>query len=207
MGRPSQIRLSQLIQARRAGRGLGGLTKAGAQYDARRRREWAEAGHPEDDYQPCALSRAGWQQLINEPRRGFLAPGTYAAIADVLDVPAIAVLVANAASVGLDLGVDLDQLDELLGPIVVTEAPAALVLDTCDRVIADLRAGLAEGRWGGPGDKMPGRNPLAKELGAAPSTVQKAVKILAEAGELDIAHGSGTYIPARRALRVVDRTG
>src|SRR5438034_8372582 len=57
-----------------------------------------------------------------------------------------------------------------------------------------------------PGDALPALRVLAQELVVSPNTVVKAYAELEHEGLIDIRHGSGTYVSAKRGLRPrVDR--
>ena len=57
-----------------------------------------------------------------------------------------------------------------------------------------------------PGDALPGLRVLAQELVVSPNTVVKAYAELESDGAIEIRHGSGAYVSARRGLRPrVDR--
>src|SRR5258706_8668600 len=57
-----------------------------------------------------------------------------------------------------------------------------------------------------PGDVLPGLRVLAQELVVSPNTVVKAYTELESAGVIEIRHGSGAYVSARRGLKPrVDR--
>ena len=57
-----------------------------------------------------------------------------------------------------------------------------------------------------PGDALPGLRVLAQELVVSPNTVVKAYAELESDGPIEIRHGSGAYVSARRGLRPrVDR--
>jgi len=57
-----------------------------------------------------------------------------------------------------------------------------------------------------PGDALPALRVLAQELVVSPNTVVKAYAELASEGLIDIRHGSGAYVSAKRGMRPrVDR--
>ena len=57
-----------------------------------------------------------------------------------------------------------------------------------------------------PGDALPGLRVLAQELVVSPNTVVKAYAELESDGLIEIRHGSGAYVSARRGLKPrVDR--
>lgn len=57
-----------------------------------------------------------------------------------------------------------------------------------------------------PGDTLPGLRVLAQELVVSPNTVVKAYAQLESDGAIEIRHGSGAYVSARRGLKPrVDR--
>jgi len=57
-----------------------------------------------------------------------------------------------------------------------------------------------------PGDALPGLRVLAQELVVSPNTVVKAYAELERDGLIDIRHGSGAYVSAKRGLKPrVDR--
>jgi len=57
-----------------------------------------------------------------------------------------------------------------------------------------------------PGDALPALRVLAQELVVSPNTVVKAYAELESEGLIDIRHGSGAYVSARRGMRPrVDR--
>jgi GntR family transcriptional regulator len=57
-----------------------------------------------------------------------------------------------------------------------------------------------------PGDALPGLRVLAQELVVSPNTVVKAYAELEGDGLIEIRHGSGAYVAARRGLKPrVDR--
>jgi GntR family transcriptional regulator len=57
-----------------------------------------------------------------------------------------------------------------------------------------------------PGDALPGLRVLAQELVVSPNTVVKAYAELESDGLIEIRHGSGAYVAARRGLKPrVDR--
>jgi GntR family transcriptional regulator len=57
-----------------------------------------------------------------------------------------------------------------------------------------------------PGDALPALRVLAQELVVSPNTVVKAYAELEAEGLIDIRHGSGAYVSARRGMRPrVDR--
>jgi GntR family transcriptional regulator len=57
-----------------------------------------------------------------------------------------------------------------------------------------------------PGDALPGLRVLAQELVVSPNTVVKAYAQLESDGVIEIRHGSGAYVSARRGLKPrVDR--
>ena len=51
------------------------------------------------------------------------------------------------------------------------------------------------------GDTLPGIRTLAEELVVSPNTIVKAYSELEHAGLLDLRHGSGAYVTAKRRLR------
>ena len=51
------------------------------------------------------------------------------------------------------------------------------------------------------GDALPGIRTLAEELVVSPNTIAKAYSELQHAGLLELRHGSGAYVIARRRLR------
>lgn len=51
------------------------------------------------------------------------------------------------------------------------------------------------------GDALPGIRTLAEELLVSPNTVAKAYSELEHAGLLELRHGSGAYVSAKRRLR------
>ena len=51
------------------------------------------------------------------------------------------------------------------------------------------------------GDTLPGIRTLAEELVVSPNTVAKAYSELEHAGLLDLRHGSGAYVIAKRRLK------
>jgi GntR family transcriptional regulator len=57
-----------------------------------------------------------------------------------------------------------------------------------------------------PGDALPGLRALAQELVVSPNTIVKAYAELESGGLIEIRHGSGAYVAARRGLKPrVDR--
>src|SRR6266481_3458209 len=52
-----------------------------------------------------------------------------------------------------------------------------------------------------PGDGLPGVRTLAQQLVISPNTVVKAYSELEHEGLLDLRHGSGAYVAARRAKK------
>jgi GntR family transcriptional regulator len=52
-----------------------------------------------------------------------------------------------------------------------------------------------------PGDSLPGVRVLAQELVMSPNTVVKAYDELERDGWIDIRHGSGAYVSARRGMK------
>jgi GntR family transcriptional regulator len=57
-----------------------------------------------------------------------------------------------------------------------------------------------------PGDALPGLRVLAQELVVSPNTIVKAYAELESDGLIEIRHGSGAYVAARRGLKPrVDR--
>jgi len=52
-----------------------------------------------------------------------------------------------------------------------------------------------------PGDPLPGIRTLAEELVVSPNTIVKAYSGLEHEGLLDLRHGSGAYVAARRTTR------
>lgn len=71
---------------------------------------------------------------------------------------------------------------------------------THERVLAQIEADLAAGRWG-LGERLPGERALAEELGVSRPSVREAIRILEAAGILRTAVGSG---PTAGAV-VIDR--
>src|SRR5262245_46209908 len=53
-----------------------------------------------------------------------------------------------------------------------------------------------------PGDGLPGVRTLAQQLVISPNTVVKAYSELEHEGLLELRHGSGAYVSARRAKKV-----
>ena len=51
-----------------------------------------------------------------------------------------------------------------------------------------------------PGEALPGLRVLAQELVVSPNTVVKAYAALESEGLIDIRHGSGAYVSARRSV-------
>jgi GntR family transcriptional regulator len=51
------------------------------------------------------------------------------------------------------------------------------------------------------GDALPGIRPLAEELVVSPNTIAKAYSELEHAGLLELRHGSGAYVIAKRRLK------
>jgi GntR family transcriptional regulator len=51
------------------------------------------------------------------------------------------------------------------------------------------------------GDTLPGIRTLAEELVVSPNTIVRAYSELEHAGLLDLRHGSGAYVTAKRRLR------
>ncbi|MCA1676705.1 MAG: PLP-dependent aminotransferase family protein, partial [Actinobacteria bacterium] len=66
--------------------------------------------------------------------------------------------------------------------------------NSADRVIAALRAAVTRGA---PGSRLPTVRDLIAEHGVGPSTVQRALGVLAREGLLETRPGDGTYIAAR----------
>ena len=57
-----------------------------------------------------------------------------------------------------------------------------------------------------PGEALPGLRVLAQQLVVSPNTVVKAYAALESEGLIDIRHGSGAYVAARRGVKPrVDR--
>jgi GntR family transcriptional regulator len=57
-----------------------------------------------------------------------------------------------------------------------------------------------------PGDALPGLRVLAQELVVSPNTIVKAYAALEDEGLIDIRHGSGAYVTAKRGMKPrVDR--
>jgi GntR family transcriptional regulator len=52
-----------------------------------------------------------------------------------------------------------------------------------------------------PGDALPGLRIMAQELVVSPNTVVKAYDELERDGWIDIRHGSGAYVSARRGMK------
>src|SRR5258708_3557990 len=52
-----------------------------------------------------------------------------------------------------------------------------------------------------PGDALPGLRVLAQELVVSPNTVVKAYDLLERDGWIEIRHGSGAYVAARRGMK------
>jgi GntR family transcriptional regulator len=52
-----------------------------------------------------------------------------------------------------------------------------------------------------PGDVLPGIRTLAEELVVSHNTVAKAYSELAHEGVVDLRHGSGAYVSARRGIK------
>jgi GntR family transcriptional regulator len=52
-----------------------------------------------------------------------------------------------------------------------------------------------------PGDALPGLRVLAQELVVSPNTVVKAYDLLERDGLIEIRHGAGAYVAARRGMK------
>ncbi|MFE6132705.1 GntR family transcriptional regulator [Streptomyces sp. NPDC056437] len=73
------------------------------------------------------------------------------------------------------------------------------------RQIADaLKAAIAAGRYG-PGDRLPGENPLAAEYGVAVMTARQALKALRTEGVVESRTGAGFFVLA--AFQPIRRRG
>lgn len=69
------------------------------------------------------------------------------------------------------------------------------------RRIADtLRAAIDAGEYG-PGDRLPGENPLAAEHGVSPLTARQALKALQNEGLAESRWGAGFFVRAFRPIR------
>ncbi|MEU0391026.1 GntR family transcriptional regulator [Streptomyces chartreusis] len=68
------------------------------------------------------------------------------------------------------------------------------------RIADDLRAKIDAGEFG-PGDRLPGENPLAAEYGVAGMTARQALNALKKEGLVDSRKGAGFYVRSFRPIR------
>lgn len=66
------------------------------------------------------------------------------------------------------------------------------------RVVDVLRRAILAGEFPA-GAKLPGRRAIGEQLGAAPMTVNNALRELARVGAVETRQGDGTYVTARAA--------
>ncbi|MFJ2007959.1 GntR family transcriptional regulator [Streptomyces chartreusis] len=68
------------------------------------------------------------------------------------------------------------------------------------RIADDLRAKIDTGDFG-PGDRLPGENPLAAEYGVASMTARQALNALKKEGLVESRRGAGFYVRSFRPIR------